>query len=97
MNKCLLFIATLQILHLASINNATSKVEWILSVSMFNEGWDVKRVFQIVPHEKRALRKIAYCSSTWTWFTLYQMIGGSKPVVQFSTMINGQIYPTPRL
>lgn len=40
--------------RLASVNNANSKVEWILSVSMLNEGWDVKRVFQIVPHEKRA-------------------------------------------
>ncbi len=32
----------------------TSKVEWIVAVSMLNEGWDVKRVFQIVPHEQRA-------------------------------------------
>ncbi len=40
--------------RLASVNSVTSKVEWILSVSMLNEGWDVKRVFQIVPHEKRA-------------------------------------------
>lgn len=40
--------------RLASVNNKNSKVEWILSVSMLNEGWDVKRVFQIVPHEKRA-------------------------------------------
>src|SRR6185312_10028661 len=32
----------------------SSKVEWIISVSMLNEGWDVKRVFQIVPHEERA-------------------------------------------
>jgi len=40
--------------RLVSVNNAGSKVEWILSVSMLNEGWDVKRVFQIVPHEKRA-------------------------------------------
>lgn len=40
--------------RLASVNNVSSKVEWILSVSMLNEGWDVKRVFQIVPHEKRA-------------------------------------------
>ncbi|MCL2046448.1 MAG: DEAD/DEAH box helicase family protein [Oscillospiraceae bacterium] len=29
-------------------------VEWIVAVSMLNEGWDVKRVFQIVPHEERA-------------------------------------------
>src|SRR3989338_858413 len=40
--------------RLPSVNNANSKVEWILSVSMLNEGWDVKRVFQIVPHEKKA-------------------------------------------
>jgi type III restriction enzyme len=36
------------------VDNASSKVEWIVSVSMLNEGWDVKRVFQIVPHEERA-------------------------------------------
>lgn len=40
--------------RLPSVNNSKSKVEWIFSVSMLNEGWDVKRVFQIVPHEKRA-------------------------------------------
>lgn len=31
-----------------------SKIEWIVSVSMLTEGWDVKNVFQIVPHEERA-------------------------------------------
>jgi len=36
------------------VDSATSKVEWIVAVSMLNEGWDVKRVFQIVPHEERA-------------------------------------------
>jgi len=40
--------------RLSSVNNKASKAEWIFSVSMLNEGWDVKRVFQIVPHEKRA-------------------------------------------
>ncbi len=40
--------------RLANVNSAGSKVEWILSVSMLSEGWDVKRVFQIVPHEKKA-------------------------------------------
>ncbi len=39
---------------LAHVDSAGSKVEWIVSVSMLNEGWDVKRVFQIVPHEERA-------------------------------------------
>jgi type III restriction enzyme len=36
------------------VDHRTSKVEWIVAVSMLNEGWDVKRVFQIVPHEERA-------------------------------------------
>lgn len=36
------------------VDDPKSKVEWIVSVSMLNEGWDVKRVFQIVPHEQRA-------------------------------------------
>ena len=40
--------------RLGNVNSARSNVEWVFSVSMLNEGWDVKRVFQIVPHEKRA-------------------------------------------
>lgn len=40
--------------RLRSVDKSSSKVEWIVSVSMLNEGWDVKRVFQIVPHEERA-------------------------------------------
>lgn len=39
---------------LAFVDKPNSKAEWIVSVSMLNEGWDVKRVFQIVPHEERA-------------------------------------------
>lgn len=40
--------------RLPYVDQSNSKVEWIVSVSMLTEGWDVKRVFQIVPHEKRA-------------------------------------------
>lgn len=36
------------------VDSHASKVEWIVSVSMLSEGWDVKNVFQIVPHEERA-------------------------------------------
>ena len=36
------------------MDSPASKVEWIVSVSMLSEGWDVKNVFQIVPHEERA-------------------------------------------
>ena len=35
-------------------NKDDSKIEWIVSVSMLTEGWDVKNVFQIVPWEDRA-------------------------------------------
>jgi type III restriction enzyme len=40
--------------RLKQVDNPASKVEWIASVSMLSEGWDVKNVFQIVPHEERA-------------------------------------------
>ena len=39
---------------LAAVDSSNNKVEWIFSVSMLNEGWDVKRVFQIIPHEEKA-------------------------------------------
>jgi type III restriction enzyme len=42
------------IARLKTVDNPASKVEWIVSVSMLGEGWDVKNVFQIVPHEERA-------------------------------------------
>ncbi len=40
--------------RLPYVDDEASKVEWVVAVSMLNEGWDVKRVFQIVPHEERA-------------------------------------------
>lgn len=39
---------------LKQVDDKESPIEWITSVSMLTEGWDVKNVFQIVPHEKRA-------------------------------------------
>jgi len=36
------------------VDEVESPVEWIVSVSMLTEGWDVKNIFQIVPHEDRA-------------------------------------------
>lgn len=39
---------------LKSVDEKENPVEWIVSVSMLTEGWDVKNVFQIVPHEQRA-------------------------------------------
>jgi type III restriction enzyme len=40
--------------QLPYVDSDSSPVEWIFSVSMLTEGWDVKNVFQIIPHEKRA-------------------------------------------
>jgi len=40
--------------ELKKVDDRECPVEWIVSVSMLTEGWDVKNVFQIVPHESRA-------------------------------------------
>lgn len=40
--------------RLRTIDEPTDSAEWIVSVSMLTEGWDVKNVFQIYPHQKRA-------------------------------------------
>ncbi len=40
--------------ELKKVVNPRNAVEWIVSVSMLTEGWDVSNVFQIVPHEQRA-------------------------------------------
>jgi len=42
------------IIKLVDVDRLDSPIEWITSVSMLTEGWDVKNVFQIVPHEERA-------------------------------------------
>ncbi len=42
------------VLKLKSVDEKDNPVEWIVSVSMLTEGWDVKNVFQIVPWEDRA-------------------------------------------
>lgn len=42
------------ITELKRVDSPVSTTEWIVSVSMLSEGWDVKNVFQIVPHEERA-------------------------------------------
>ena len=36
------------------VDSKENSYEWIISVSMLTEGWDVKNVFQIVPWEDRA-------------------------------------------
>lgn len=42
------------VLTLRTVDDLVNPVEWVVSVAMLSEGWDVKNVFQIYPHEKRA-------------------------------------------
>ena len=42
------------VIELKSVDDKQNPVEWIVSVSMLTEGWDVKNVFQIVPWQDRA-------------------------------------------
>jgi len=42
------------ILRLSNVDELSEPVEWIISVAMLTEGWDVKNVFQIVPMEEKA-------------------------------------------
>jgi len=39
---------------LKTVDQPENPVEWIISVNMLTEGWDVANVFQIVPYEERA-------------------------------------------
>jgi type III restriction enzyme, res subunit family len=42
------------VLKLPYVDDSNEPVEWIISVAMLTEGWDVKNVFQIVPMEEKA-------------------------------------------
>jgi type III restriction enzyme len=42
------------LVKLRSVDAADNPAEWIVSVAMLSEGWDVANVLQIYPHEKRA-------------------------------------------
>lgn len=42
------------VIALKTIDDRNNPAEWVISVSMLTEGWDVKNVFQIVPWEDRA-------------------------------------------
>lgn len=46
--------AAVDLLKLSRVNDKANPVEFIFSVSMLTEGWDVKRVFQIIPDDERA-------------------------------------------
>ena len=67
---------------LADVDRKDSPVEWITSVSMLTEGWDVKNVFQIVPHEERAFNsKLLIAQVLGRGLRIPEVYLGQKPVV----------------
>jgi len=67
---------------LVDVDRKDSPVEWITSVSMLTEGWDVKNVFQIVPHEERAFdSKLLIAQVLGRGLRIPEGYLGQKPVV----------------
>ncbi|MCJ7812319.1 DEAD/DEAH box helicase family protein, partial [bacterium] len=67
---------------LVAVDRKDSPVEWITSVSMLTEGWDVKNVFQIVPHEERAFdSKLLIAQVLGRGLRIPEVYFGQKPVV----------------
>jgi len=67
---------------LAYVDDKDSPVEWITSVSMLTEGWDVKNVFQIVPHEERAFNsKLLISQVLGRGLRIPEAYEGERPVV----------------
>lgn len=67
---------------LASVDCPDNPVEWITSVSMLTEGWDVQNVFQIVPHEERAFNsKLLIAQVLGRGLRIPDAYRGERPVV----------------
>ena len=67
---------------LADVDRADIPVEWITSVSMLTEGWDVQNVFQIVPHEERAFNsKLLIAQVLGRGLRIPDAYRGERPVV----------------
>jgi type III restriction enzyme len=68
--------------QLPLVDNADNPVEWIVSVSMLTEGWDVKNVLQIVPHEERAFSsKLLIAQVLGRGLRIPDEYRGERPVV----------------
>ena len=67
---------------LAQVDHPDNPVEWIISVSMLTEGWDVHNVFQIVPHEERAFNsKLLIAQVLGRGLRIPSVYQGQRPVV----------------
>ncbi|RPF49393.1 type III restriction enzyme [Thermodesulfitimonas autotrophica] len=67
---------------LEEVDRPDNPVEWITSVSMLTEGWDVQNVFQIVPHEERAFNsKLLIAQVLGRGLRIPDAYRGERPVV----------------
>ena len=67
---------------LRRVDDKDNPIEWITSVSMLSEGWDVKNVFQIVPHEERAFNsKLLIAQVLGRGLRVPEVYRGNQPVV----------------
>jgi len=67
---------------LRRVDDKDNPIEWITSVSMLSEGWDVKNVFQIVPHEERAFNsKLLIAQVLGRGLRIPEVYRGEQPVV----------------
>lgn len=56
---------------LKTVNEPENPVEWICSVAMLSEWWDVPNVFQIVPSEEKAFNsKLLISQVIWRWLRI---------------------------
>lgn len=67
---------------LRRVDDKDNPIEWITSVSMLSEGWDVKNVFQIVPHEERAFNsKLLIAQVLGRGLRVPEVYKGNQPIV----------------
>lgn len=71
------------VMKLAHVDEKGNPTEWITSVSMLSEGWDVQNVFQIVPHEERAFNsKLLIAQVLGRGLRIPSEYKGEQPVVR---------------
>ena len=67
---------------LKNVDSRESSVEWIISVSMLTEGWDVKNVFQIIPWEDKAFNsKLLISQVLGRGLRIPKKYVGTQPIV----------------
>ena len=80
------------LIALRDVDRNDNPVEWITSVSMLTEGWDVQNVFQIVPHEERAFNsKLLNAQVLGRGLRIPDEYKGERLLLLFLIMMLGQV------